>query len=864
MNNTKKLNYIEIRGAREHNLKNVDVNIPKNQLVVITGLSGSGKSTLAFDTLYAEGQRRYVESLSSYARQFLNMMPKPDVDKIDGLIPAIAIEQKTISKNPRSTVGTITELYDFLRLLFAQIGIPVSPVTGLPIISQTSEQMINSILNNNKGSTIYVLAPIIRDRKGEFRTEFILLKEEGYKQIYIDGEIYDIDDTPKLQKTIQHNISIVIDTIKLDNINDNKLLKKLSNTIEAALRKADGLLTIKDCATGNEKNFSEHYSDPDSDFCLDRIEPRLFSFNNVKGACPECNGLGTKKPMVERDFESDLDTSESDIGLYLENEACELCKGDRLSKEALSVKVDGKNIAEVSNMSIIQIKDWVLQLKTKLSKNDLAIAERILEELENRMKFLIDVGLEYLTLSRASETLSGGESQRIRLASQIGSGLSGVMYVLDEPSIGLHQRDNDKLIDTLKQLRDAGNSVIVVEHDEDTMRAADLIIDVGPRAGVHGGEICAIGKVEEIIKQEKSLTGQYLSGKKSISIPRRRRINFKNCIQLIDAHKNNLKHINVKFPLGVLTCVTGVSGSGKSTLVLDTLFAAVYSKLNRGTLNVSNLGLIRGIELIDSVIDINQGPIGRTPRSNPITYVGCFTDIRNLYAGCPESKIRGYNSSRFSFNIKGGRCETCKGDGVIKIEMHFLPDVYITCDQCNGKRFNKETLQVLYKGKNISEVLDMTIDEATEFFKGQNSIYPKLSYLKRVGLGYLTLGHKATILSGGEAQRIKLAKELSKRSTGNTLYILDEPTTGLHAEDVKKLLEILQLLVEAGNSVIVIEHNMDVIKTADWIIDIGPEGGVNGGKLVVEGTPETVARCPESYTGRYLKKYLNSEDLEDI
>lgn len=864
MTDNNKLKYIEIRGAREHNLKNIDVDIPKNQFVVITGLSGSGKSTLAFDTLYAEGQRRYVESLSSYARQFLNMMPKPDVDRIDGLVPAIAIEQKTISKNPRSTVGTITELYDFLRLLFAQIGIPTSPVTGLPIVSQTSDQMVETILKLHNNTSIYILAPIVREKKGEFSSEFVLLKEEGYNQVYIDGEIYDIDNTPKLQKALQHNIAIVIDYIKIDNVDNPKLRKKIYKAVEESLKKTDGLMIVKDCNTGKEKAFSEHYSDPDSDLCLDRIEPRLFSFNNVKGACPECNGLGTKKPMVERDFESDLDTSESDIGRYIESEVCSLCNGTRLSKEALSVKIDGKDISEVSNMSIVQLKEWVIQLKSKLSKNDFAIAERILEELENRMQFLINVGLEYLTLSRASETLSGGESQRIRLASQIGSGLSGVMYVLDEPSIGLHQRDNDKLIDTLKQLRDAGNSIIVVEHDEDTMRAADLIIDVGPRAGVHGGEICAIGKVDEIVKQEKSLTGKYLSGQSSIGIPRRRRINFKNCIQLIDAHKNNLKHINVKFPLGVFTCVTGVSGSGKSTLVLDTLFAAVYSKLNRGTLNVSNLGCIRGIELIDNVIDINQGPIGRTPRSNPITYVGCFTDIRNLYAGCPESKIRGYNSSRFSFNIKGGRCETCKGDGVIKIEMHFLPDVYITCDQCNGKRFNKETLQVLYKGKNISEVLDMTIDEATDFFKGQTSIYPKLSYLKRVGLGYLTLGHKATILSGGEAQRIKLAKELSKKSTGNTLYILDEPTTGLHAEDVRKLLEILQLLVEADNSVIVIEHNMDVIKTADWIIDIGPEGGVNGGNLVVEGTPETVARCSESYTGKYLKKYLNNEDLEEI
>ena len=853
----KEQQYIKVRGAREHNLKNIDIDIPKNKLVVITGLSGSGKSTLAFDTLYAEGQRRYVESLSSYARQFLNMMPKPDMDTIEGLSPAIAIEQKTISRNPRSTVGTITEVYDYLRLLFARIGIPYSPATGLPIVAQTSEQIVDSILKFTPGTKFYLLSPIIRDRKGEFRSEFLDIKNDGFDRVFIDGELYNTYDLPILQRNAKHNVSIVIDRLSIPKNQEDiyDFRNRLSHSVDDGLRRADGMIITKNFETQEERIFSEHYACPVSGFCIDRIEPRLFSFNSTRGACSTCAGLGIKKTTLIDEVESDQDI-DSDINLYVESELCPECDGKRLSREALSVRVDNKNISEISDMPISKTREWIKELRSKLSNKDLEISEKILVELENRLQFLINVGLEYLTLSRTSETLSGGESQRIRLASQIGSGLSGVMYVLDEPSIGLHQRDNDKLINTLKQLRDYGNSIIVVEHDEDTMYASNLIIDIGPKAGVHGGNICAIGTIEEIKRNPNSLTGQYLSGVQRIEIPKRRRINLKNCIEIVDAHKNNLKHINVKFPLGVFTCITGVSGSGKSTLVLDTLFTAVYNKLNRGTVNLKHLQAIRNIELVDKVININQSPIGRTPRSNPITYVGCFTEIRSLYAGSPEAKARGYSSSRFSFNIKGGRCETCKGDGVIKIEMHFLPDVYVTCDQCNGRRFNKETQQIKFKDKCISDVLDMTIDEATEFFKNQTSIYSKLNYLKRVGLGYLTLGHKATILSGGEAQRVKLAKELSRKSTGNTLYILDEPTTGLHMEDIKKLLEILQLLVEAGNSVIVIEHNMDVIKTADWIIDIGPEGGDNGGNVVVEGTPETIARCSESYTGKYLRKYL--------
>lgn len=855
--------YIKVRGAREHNLKNIDIDIPKNKLVVITGLSGSGKSTLAFDTLYAEGQRRYVESLSAYARQFLNLMPKPDVDKIEGLSPAISIEQKTISKNPRSTVGTITEIYDYLRLLYARIGVPYSPATGLPIQAQTVTQIVDSIVAYPAGRRFYLLAPIVRQRKGEFKSEFLSMKRSGFARVFVDNVLYEIDEVPSLVKTVKHDISIVVDRISIpsDPGELDELRQRLANSVSIGLKQSDGLLISKDFETGDERIFSEHFACPVSGFCIEKIEPRLFSFNSPKGACKACGGLGFKGGAVSNVgyFGRKLQTEDEDIDeiFSVEREVCSSCHGTRLSPEALAVKVMGKNIAEVSDMSIRNSKDWIASLWNDLSEKDLAIAEKILNEIQNRLQFLINVGLEYLTLSRASETLSGGESQRIRLASQIGSGLTGVMYVLDEPSIGLHQRDNDRLIATLKELRDFDNSVIVVEHDEDAMYAADWIVDIGPKAGVHGGVVCAAGTVDEIKKNPNSLTGQYLAGIKKIEVPaRRRHVNLKNSIEIVDAHSNNLKHVNVKIPLGVFACVTGVSGSGKSTLVIDTLFRAVYEKLNRGTVSIKNLGDIKNINLIDKVIDISQAPIGRTPRSNPATYVGCFTDIRNLYAGLPEARARGYTNSRFSFNVKGGRCEACKGDGVLKVEMHFLPDVYVTCDQCHGARFNRETREVKYKGKSISDVLDMTIEECSQLFKSQPAIYQKLKCLCQVGLGYLTLGHKATTLSGGEAQRVKLAKELSRKSTGRTLYILDEPTTGLHMDDIDKLLKILHILVEAGNSVVVIEHNMDVIKTADWVIDIGKEGGEHGGQVVVEGTPETVANCSESYTGKYLKKYL--------
>ena len=855
---------IRVKGAREHNLKNINIDVPKNKLVVITGLSGSGKSTLAFDTLYAEGQRRYVESLSSYARQFLNLMPKPDVDKIEGLSPAISIEQKTVSKNPRSTVGTITEIYDYLRVLYARIGIPYSPVTGLPIRAQTVSQIVDAIAGSQPGKKFYILAPIARQKKGEFKVELFMMQKLGFTRVFVDNELYQLEEVPSLSKTAKHDISVVIDRISIPQEPEalNDLKSRLADSVSIGLKHADGLLITKDFETNEEKIYSEHFACPVSGFCIEKIEPRLFSFNSTTGACPSCGGLGFKGGNTGiygyfgRKLQQEQEEIE-DMFSSLEREVCPRCNGTRLSEAALSVRIKDKNIAELSNMPIVSAKEWLTDLWEHLKEKEKSIAEKLITEITNRLQFLINVGLEYLTLSRASETLSGGESQRIRLASQIGSGLTGVMYVLDEPSIGLHQRDNDRLIATLKALRDFGNSVIVVEHDEDAMYASDWIIDIGPKAGVHGGYVCAEGTVEEIKKNPNSLTGQYLSGEKKIEVPKRRRpANPKYALEITDAHANNLKHINVKIPLGVFTCVTGVSGSGKSTLIIDTLFRAVYEKLNRGVIKVKELGGIRNIELIDKVIDISQAPIGRTPRSNPATYVGCFTEIRNLYATLPESKARGYTNSRFSFNVKGGRCEACKGDGVIKVEMHFLPDVYVTCDQCHGSRFNRETQEIKYKGKSISDILDMTIEECAQFFKNQPPIFQKLSCLCRVGLGYLTLGHKATILSGGEAQRVKLAKELSRKSTGNTLYILDEPTTGLHMDDIDKLLNILHILVEAGNSVVVIEHNMDVIKTADWIIDIGREGGENGGNLVVEGTPETVAQCEESYTGKYLRKYL--------
>lgn len=861
---------IKVRGAREHNLKNINIDIPKNKLVVITGLSGSGKSSLAFDTLYAEGQRRYVESLSSYARQFLNLMPKPDVDKIEGLSPAISIEQKTISKNPRSTVGTITEIYDYLRLLFARVGVPYSPTTGLPIKAQTVSEIVDSIMNLPKGKKFYILSPVVRQRKGEYKTELSIIKRQGFERVFIDGKLYLIDETPNLSKQNKHDISVVVDRISIPEISNDEtnneiaeLQQRLANSVEIGLKNADGILIVRDFETNEEKLFSEKFACPVSGFCIDEIEPRLFSFNSPKGACKKCGGLGYKNLSTGfgrfgRKLSSEEDLELDDLEAITQKEPCGECNGTRLCQEALSVKIDLKNIAEVANMSIDSSLEWFECLWEKLSDKQKTISEKIIQEIKSRLGFLMNVGLEYLTLSRASETLSGGESQRIRLASQIGSGLTGVMYVLDEPSIGLHQRDNGRLIETLKKLKSYENTVIVVEHDDDTMNAADWVIDIGPRAGIHGGEVIAEGTVEEIKKNPNSLTGQYLSGALSIPIPKHRRpTNLHRCIEIKGATGNNLKNIDVKFPLGALTCVTGVSGSGKSTLVIDTLYRAVYNQIAaHKKVEIKSIKEILGLQYIDKVVDISQSPIGRTPRSNPATYVGCFTDIRNLFASMPEARARGYTSSRFSFNVKGGRCEACKGDGVIKIEMHFLPDVYVTCDQCGGKRYNRETLEVKFKGKNISNVLDMTIEEGALLFKNQPLIYQKLHCLYRVGLGYLTIGHKATILSGGEAQRVKLAKELSRKSTGNTLYILDEPTTGLHMDDIKKLLEILQVLVDQGNTVIVIEHNMDVIKTADWIIDIGMEGGAKGGNVVVIGPPETIVQCDDSYTGQYLKKYL--------
>ncbi|MDR1609575.1 MAG: excinuclease ABC subunit UvrA [Holosporales bacterium] len=856
------MQYIKVRGAREHNLKNIDLDIPKNKLVVITGLSGSGKSTLAFDTLYAEGQRRYVESLSVYARQFLNLMPKPDIDKIEGLSPAISIDQRSISKNPRSTVGTITEIYDYLRLLFARVGVPYSPATGLPITTQSVSQMVDAIAGYPVGKKLYVLSRIAQEKKGEFRGEFAMLKKLGFERVMVDGSVYLIDEVPPLAKTSKHTVYIVMDRITIPDGSEEiiELKQRLAGSIDTALKLSDGVVVAKEFDSGNERIFSSKFACPVSGFSIGKLEPKLFSFNSPSGACKACRGLGIKIRGAEKFIPGlGIDIDDDDIfdPLVPDQEPCDVCHGARLSQEALCVKLGELNIAEVSSMPIADTKQWVEELENKLSSKDQAVAAKILTETKNRLQFLVNVGLEYLTLARASATLSGGESQRIRLASQIGSGLTGVMYVLDEPSIGLHQRDNGKLIDTMKQLRDYGNSVIVVEHDEDTMYAADWIIDIGPRAGTHGGEVCAVGTIEEIKKNPRSLTGQYLSGLKCIEVPKRRRlINSVRTLGLVDAHLHNLKHVNVEFPLGVLTCVTGVSGSGKSTLVTNTLFKAVYSWLRNGHTKINGLGGVTNINLVNKVINISQSPIGRTPRSTPATYVGCFVDIRNLYTSLLEAKARGYTSSRFSFNVKGGRCEACKGDGSVKVAMHFLPDVYVTCDQCNGRRFNRETCEIKFMGKSIVDVMEMTIEECAKLFRNYPAIYNKLDCLCRVGLGYLTLGHKATILSGGEAQRVKLAKELSRQPSGHTLYILDEPTTGLHIDDIKKLLDILHMLVEAGNSVVVIEHNLDVIKTADWIIDVGREGGEKGGNIVAAGPPEVIAACEASYTGQYLRKYL--------
>ena len=947
INATKK--YINVKGARENNLKNIDVSIPKDSITVITGLSGSGKSSLAFDTIYAEGQRRYVESLSAYARQFLEMMQKPDLDQIDGLSPAIAIEQKTTSKNPRSTVGTVTEVYDYLRLLFARIGVPHSPTTGLPITSQTVTQMVDQVNKLKEGTKAYLLAPIIRGRKGEYRKEFSNLLKKGFQRVKIDGEFFELDDIPSLEKNIKHDIDVVVDRIVID----KKLGNRLADSFETALQLADGLAAIE-IASGENKEkrilYSANYSCPESGFTIEEIEPRLFSFNNPVGACQNCDGLGTEffidkdlvipnqdlsirdgaiapwsrtsspspfylqtlmaisehysfsidckwidlplkyqniildgsgdekiifnyddgsrtfktnKPfegiinnLKRRYIETDSNWMREEIEKYQSKSDCSKCEGYRLKEEALCIKINKENIGQISKLTIDESVEWFKSLSPKLSNKDKEISNNIIKEILERLTFLKNVGLNYLTLSRESGTLSGGESQRIRLASQIGSGLTGVLYVLDEPSIGLHQRDNDKLLGTLERLKNLGNTVIVVEHDEETMHSADHIIDIGPGAGIHGGYLVAEGTFEKIANNKKSITGQYLSKKKKIDIPEKREINKDRMITINKANGNNLKNVTANFPLSTFTCVTGVSGSGKSTLLLHTLYSALNRKLNNSQKSPMEYKSINGIHFIDKIIDINQSPIGRTPRSNPATYTGAFTPIRDWFCQLPESKARGYKPGRFSFNVKGGRCETCQGDGVIKIEMHFLPDVYVECDQCKGKRYNRETLEVRYKEKSIADVLNMTVTECADLFKAVPLIRDKMETLKKVGLGYIKVGQQANTLSGGEAQRIKLAKELAKKATGRTFYVLDEPTTGLHFDDVKKLLEVLHELVDNGNTVVVIEHNLDVIKTADWILDIGPDGGDKGGKLVYEGELEGILKEKKSYTGQYLKKMI--------
>ena len=932
--------FIEIKGAREHNLKNVDINIPKNKLTVITGLSGSGKSSLAFDTIYAEGQRRYVESLSAYARQFLELMKKPDVDSIEGLSPAISIEQKTTSHNPRSTVGTVTEIYDYMRLLWARVGTPYSPVTGLPIESQTVSQMVDRIAAMPQGTKLLLLAPIARGKKGEFKKEFESLQKQGYQRIKVDGEVYNLDEVPNLSKNIKHDIEVVVDRVAVK----PDMQERLAQSVETALKLSDGLLYVENNDTKERTVFSSKFACPVSGFTIEEIEPRLFSFNNVFGACPHCDGIGAKLymdpllivpnenlslhqgavapwntgksafytqtinsladflridlntpwkelpeeakkvilygsgnvcvpmyysrfvtdkpfegviPNMERRFlETDSSWVREEFSKYQSAAPCEFCKGKRLKPEALAVKIDGLDIMDACELSINKAYDWFSGIEAKLSPKKAEIAHKILKEIIDRLSFLNNVGLNYLNLSRQSGTLSGGEAQRIRLASQIGSGLTGVLYVLDEPSIGLHQRDNDRLLETLTHLRDIGNSVIVVEHDEDAIRAADYLVDMGPGAGDNGGNVTAEGTVDEVLKNKNSLTAQYLNGEKKIEVPKTRRKGNGKFIELKGAKTNNLKNVNVKIPLGTFTCITGVSGGGKSSLILETLYKALNKELNGSREPTGIYSEIKGVENIDKIIDIDQSPIGRTPRSNPATYTGLFTNIRDWFAGLPEAKARGYAAGRFSFNVAGGRCEACKGDGVTKIEMHFLPDVYVECDECHGKRFNRETLEVKYKDKSISDVLDMTVAEAYKFFDAIPSIKNRLSLLQQVGLDYIHLGQQATTLSGGEAQRIKLSKELSKRATGRTLYILDEPTTGLHFEDINRLLKVLHTLVEQGNTVIVIEHNLDVIKTADYIIDIGPEGGDGGGRIVAKGTPEEVAKVKESYTAKYLKKFL--------
>jgi excinuclease ABC subunit A len=924
------MDVIKIRGAREHNLKDIDIDLPRNRLIVVTGLSGSGKSSLAFDTLYAEGQRRYVESLSSYARQFVDLMKKPEVDLIEGLSPAISIEQKTTSHNPRSIVGTVTEIYDYMRLLWARVGVPYSPATGLPIESQTVSQMVDRVAAMPEGTRLLLLAPVVRGRKGEYRKELKEFQKKGFQRVKIDGTVYNIDEAPELNKNLKHDISVVVDRLVVK----EGIQNRLADSFETALGLSDGLAVAENAETHEETLFSSRYACPVSGFTIEEIEPRLFSFNNPHGFCPECEGLGVRLyidpslvipdasktlkqgaiapwtsssgdlyhwhehaleglcrrfgidihtrwedvpghiqdailyggrgfegviPNLERRFlETDSEYMREEISHYQNNAPCEACGGKRLRPEALAVKVAGKDISEATNMSIADARQWFGTVEETLKPQNREIAHRILRETNERLDFLINVGLGYLSLGRSSGTLSGGESQRIRLASQIGTGLTGVLYVLDEPSIGLHQRDNDRLLSTLFRLRDLGNTVVVVEHDEDAIRSADVVVDMGPGAGAQGGKVVSSGSPEEIMADPKSLTGQYLSGVRKIPVPEKRRKGNGNVLTIEGARANNLKNVTVDFPLGTFTCVTGVSGGGKSSLVIETLFKGVSKRMNNSRELPGSHDKITGIGHIDKVIDIDQSPIGRTPRSNPATYTGVFSHIRDWYANLPEAKLRGYKAGRFSFNVKGGRCEACQGDGVLKIEMHFLPDLYVMCDECKGKRYNRETLEVKYKGKSIADVLDMTVDEAVAFFDAIPAIRDRLKLLQRVGLGYIHLGQPATTLSGGEAQRIKLSKELAKRATGRTLYILDEPTTGLHFEDIAKLLEVLHQLVEQGNTVVVIEHNLEVVKTADWIIDMGPEGGDGGGKIVAKGTPEDIVKSKKGFTGKYLKKYLQA------
>jgi excinuclease ABC subunit A len=940
--------FIEVRGAREHNLKSIDVDIPRDQLVVITGLSGSGKSSLAFDTIYAEGQRRYVESLSAYARQFLDMMQKPDVDHISGLSPAISIEQKTTSKNPRSTVGTVTEIYDYMRLLFARVGTPYSPATGLPIEAQQVQDMVDRVMAMEEGTRAYLLAPIVRDRKGEYRKEFIDLRKQGFQRVKVDGAFYELDEPPTLDKKFRHDIDVVVDRIVVR----EGLETRLADSLRTALDLADGIAILETAPTEGDPErhtFSEKFACPVSGFTIPEIEPRLFSFNAPFGACPDCDGLGVELffderlvvpdatlkiydgalapwrkgkspyflqtieaivkhyefnqnsrwkdldphvqqvflygsgdeeipfrydeggrvyqvtrvfegviPNMERRYrETDSNWIREEFERYQNNRSCGTCDGYRLRAEALAVKIAGLHVGQVVQMSIREAFEWCKTVPEHLSVQKNEIAKAILKEIRERLGFLNNVGLEYLTLSRNSGTLSGGESQRIRLASQIGSGLTGVLYVLDEPSIGLHQRDNDRLLGTLKNLRDQGNTVIVVEHDEEAIREADYVFDIGPGAGVHGGRVVSHGVPAAIAADAASITGQYLTGAREIAVPKTRRKGNKKKLKVVNATGNNLKNVTAEFPLAKFVCVTGVSGGGKSTLTIETLFKTASMRLNGARQTPAPCETIQGLEHLDKVIDIDQRPIGRTPRSNPATYTGAFTPIRDWFAGLPESKARGYKPGRFSFNVKGGRCEACQGDGVIKIEMHFLPDVYVECETCKGARYNRETLEIKFKGKSIADVLNMTVEDAQTFFQAVPSIREKMDALMRVGLGYIKVGQQATTLSGGEAQRVKLSKELSKRSTGRTLYILDEPTTGLHFEDVRKLLEVLHELVDQGNTVIVIEHNLDVVKTADWVIDIGPEGGDGGGEVIATGTPEKVAEEERSYTGQYLKPMLN-------